>query len=97
MKTEYLVVFTKNLQAVKFLDLDGNPVDPRIILSMLASGVVQVVYSQETISLEDMPQRVKSQTWKIVERHPLIYEEGRKLSPWAQDIFDKYPDMKSLY
>lgn len=65
--TEFLVTFTDNLEAVKFLDVNGEPVDPRIVLRVLAAGAMRVTFSQEIVSGEGLPDRVASQTWKIVE------------------------------
>lgn len=65
---EFLAFFTENLEAVKFLDTQGRPVDPRIVLTALAEGVAKVTFNQETVTADGLlPQRVTSQTWKIVD------------------------------
>lgn len=66
---EYLVVFTGGLQEVKFLDENFKVVDPRVILTLLSTGMARVEYERE----EDMLQSggrlfpiAVSETWKVV-------------------------------
>lgn len=72
---EYLVVFTEDLQAIKFLDSDGNVFDPAAILLALAEGGAEVTY-KKTI-YDAPPSFLKTQTWKVIVRIPVYARQDR--------------------
>jgi hypothetical protein len=62
-----LVVFGDDLMAVSFTH-DRQTIDPRLVLTGLATGELQVTFEQELSDPRDFPKirRVVSQTWRIV-------------------------------
>jgi hypothetical protein len=91
VKVEYLVVFTEELHSIKFLDSNGQPADPRILMLALAEGVAKVTYDKTLY--DGPPSFLKYETWKVVLEIP----QYRILSPTVQKFFDDNPDAESWY
>ena len=61
------VTFDEDLACVRFW-YEGRPVDPRVVMTGLAMGRLQVTFEQETGSYGHTPPRhyVRAQRWEIV-------------------------------
>jgi hypothetical protein len=61
------VIFGDNLTSVKFMR-NGEPIDPRLVLSGLATGELVVTFEQEWNDPRDwhIVRHVVSQTWRVV-------------------------------